>query len=155
MRLNSAELENQLQKVRELESRLTFRLSVISKLLDQQSQTFLQGTELSLSSYRILAVVHTFERISISEISRFNAMDRAQVSRAAVELEKLGFVSFQADAHSKRKKIVTPTIEGHEILEKIQPKFDAYRATLDEALGAENMKALSTGLSALAQVVSK
>ncbi|MFK7995985.1 MAG: MarR family winged helix-turn-helix transcriptional regulator [Granulosicoccus sp.] len=155
MHMNSAALESQLEKVRELESRLTFRLSVVSKLLDQQSQALLGGTQLSLSSYRILAVVHTFQQISISDISRFNAMDRAQVSRAAVDLEKLGYVGFEANPQSKRKKMVTLTKEGHDILKKIQPKFDTYRSTLEEALGRENMQALSTGLSKLTQIVSE
>jgi len=154
MRLNSATLENQLEKVRELENRLTFRLSVVSKLLDRQSQSFLEGTELNLSSYRILAVVHTFEQISISDISRFNAMDRAQVSRAAIELEKLGLVSFCADPQSKRKKMVKLTEDGLKILEQIQPEFDKYRRKLEAALGPDNMQALSTGLSRLTQVVS-
>lgn len=154
MRLNSTALENQLDKVRELESRLTFRLSVISKLLDQKSQSFLEGTELNLSSYRILAVVHTFEQISISDISRFNAMDRGQVSRAAVDLEKHGFVRFSADAKSKRKKIVILTEQGHDLLKQVQPKFDAYRLTLEEALGQEHVNALSAGLSKLTHVVS-
>ncbi|MFK7858631.1 MAG: MarR family winged helix-turn-helix transcriptional regulator [Granulosicoccus sp.] len=155
MRLNSAALENQLDKVRELENRLTFRLSVVSKLLDQQSQAFLEGTQLNLSSYRILAVVHTFEHISISDISRFNAMDRAQISRASVELEKLGLVAFGSDSQSKRKKMVTLTSQGHAMLKQVQPKFDDYRRTLEEALGPENLKALSTGLSRLTQVVSE
>ncbi|MFK8081155.1 MAG: MarR family winged helix-turn-helix transcriptional regulator [Granulosicoccus sp.] len=155
MRINSTALEDQLSRVRELENRLTFRLSVVSKLLDRHSQTFLEGSQLNLSSYRILAVVHTFEQISISDISRFNAMDRAQVSRAAIELEKLGLVSFCADPQSKRKKMVTLTEQGLTTLEQIQPEFDKYRLRLEQALGPDNMQALSTGLARLTQVVSE
>ncbi len=155
MHPTSVTLESQLEKVRELESRLTFRLSVLSKLLDKQSQEFLQGTELNLSSYRILAVVRTFNAISISDISRFNAMDRGQVSRAAIELEKLRLVNFRADVTSKRKKLVVLTDEGHAILEHVQPKFDAYRDSLEAALGPDDLSALSSGLGKLTEFISK
>lgn len=154
MHQTSATLESQLEKVRELESRLTFRLSVLSKLLDKQSQDFLQGTPLNLSSYRLLAVVRTFEAISISDISRFNAMDRGQVSRAAVELEKLHLVSFRADTVSKRKKLVVLTDEGHTMLAQVQPRFDAYRETLEAALGSDDLSALSSGLNKLTACVA-
>ncbi len=155
MHQNSATLESQLEKVRELESRLTFRLSVLSKLLDKQSQEFLEGTPLNLSSYRILAVVRTFEAISISDISRFNAMDRGQVSRAAIELEKLHLVCFRADAVSKRKKLVVLTDNGHDLLAQVQPGFDNYRDTLEAALGPDDLSALSSGLNKLTEFISR
>ena len=43
MKLTAASLESQLEKVKDLESRLTFRLSVLSKVLDHQSVGAAQG----------------------------------------------------------------------------------------------------------------
>lgn len=154
MKLTSAALESQLEKVQELESQLTFRLAVLSKLLDQQVVALLKGTPLNLTSYRILIVVNTFEEISISDISRFNAIDRAQVSRTAVDLEKSGFVSFRGDPRSKRKKLVLLTEAGRAFLDEVRPKFEARRKALEQGLGPDAHEALWKGMSRLAELVS-
>ena len=153
MKLTAAALERQLEKVRDLESQLTFRLSVLSKLLDQQVVALLKGTPLSLTSFRILTVVHTFEQISISDISRFNAIDRAQVSRTTIELEKRGFVTFLGDPKSKRKKLVLLTDEGKAILDEVRPKFEERRQALEQGLGPEAHKALWKGMTKLGELV--
>lgn len=142
MHQNSKALETQLEKIRELEHRLTFRLSVVSKQLDQEAQQLLQDTPINLSSYRIMNVVSTFEQISISDISRYTLMDRAQVSRAAVQLDALGLVGFRGDPESKRKKLVFLTTEGQALLDDIRPAFDQRRLALEALLGAEDLACL-------------
>ncbi|MGH1466119.1 MAG: MarR family winged helix-turn-helix transcriptional regulator [Cognatishimia sp.] len=153
MQLTTKALETQLESVRELESRLTFRLSVLSKLLDQQATALLKETPLSLTSYRIMNVVKTFGVISISDLSRFCALDRAQVSRTTVELEKLGLVSFQADTQSKRKKLVVITPEGLEILASVGPAFEVRRKEIEAGLGAEALAGLWQGLERLGDIL--
>lgn len=154
MHMTAKSLEAQLEKVRELEGRLTFRLSVLSKTIDQQSSDLLKDTPLSLASYRILAVVGTFEEISISDISRFNAVDRAQVSRTAVDLAASGYVAFQSDPGSKRKKIVVLTEAGRALLDSLSPKFETRRKALKEGLGEEANAALWQGLDKLAEIIA-
>lgn len=154
MRFSSTELETQLEQVRELESRLTFRLSVLSKMLDQQGQELLRDTPLNLTSYRILLVVETFGAISISDISRFTALDRAQISRTAEALSGKGLVSFSADPGSKRKKIVGLTDEGATLIAKIKPRFAERDRVLAEGLGPEMYEALQQGLVKLGATLS-
>ena len=134
MDLTSAALEAQLNKVRSLESKLTFRIAVLAKLLDHEGQAMLEDTPLNLTAYRILHTVETFGAITVSDLSRVNVIDRAQVSRTAVELEKLGFVAFRPDPTSKRKKLVVPTEAGVEILSNIAPRFAARRRELQDCL---------------------
>ncbi|MGI9509373.1 MAG: MarR family winged helix-turn-helix transcriptional regulator [Geminicoccaceae bacterium] len=154
MKLTSGALASQLEKVQELESQLTFRLAVLSKLLDQQVAELLKGTPLSPTSYRILTVVDTFGAISISDISRFNAIDRAQVSRTAMALAKQGLVAFRGDPRSKRKKIVVLTDDGRALLEDLRPQFQARRNALERGLGPEAHEALFLGLAKLGELVS-
>ena len=154
MRLTSLELESQLKKVRELESRLTFRLTVLSKILDQQSLELLKGSGINLTSYRVMHVVDTFEAISISDISRFAALDRAQISRTAAELERRGLVAYGDDPQSKRKKLVRLTPAGLALLDEIRPKFVERNRRLEEQLGPEAYEGLWKGLTKLGQIVS-
>ena len=154
MRFSSTELETQLEQVRELEGRLTFRLSVLSKMLDQQGQEILKDTPLNLTSYRVMLVVDTFGAISISDISRFTALDRAQISRTAEALGRSGLVEFSADRNSKRKKIVSLAEEGSKLLGRIKPRFAERDRRLAESLGPEIFEALQQGLVKLGATLS-
>ena len=147
-------LEEQLEAVRELESRLTFRLSVLSKLADHEATELLRDVPISLAAYRVLSVVDTFEEISLSDISRFNAIDRAQVTRSSASLEEQGLVEFRADARSKRKKLVVLSSQGKELLEKVKPRFVERRNALEAAIGEEDLEHLWIGLKKLAVVLN-
>lgn len=147
-------LEEQLDAVRELESRLTFRLSVLSRQADHEATELLRDYPISLAAYRVLSVVDTFGEISLSDISRFNAIDRAQVTRSAASLEKLGLVEFRADARSKRKKLVVLSPQGKDLLEQVKPRFVERRNALEAAMGKEDMEHLWIGLKKLAKVLN-
>ncbi|MEO1681507.1 MAG: MarR family transcriptional regulator [Pseudomonadota bacterium] len=155
MVVTAKSLEEQLAKVRGLEDRLTFRLSVLSRLLDQQAQDMLEGADINLTSYRILNVVNTFEVISISDISRFCGIDRAQISRSAMSLAKRGLVKFQGDPVSKRKKNVSLTEAGQTLLEDLHPRFLARNLELDDVLGPERRAALTDAINILTEHVSQ
>lgn len=150
---SARDLADRLEKVRDLESRMTFRLSVVSKLLDHQTTEILADTPINLSQYRVMMVVDTFEAISISDISRFNAIDRGQISRTAAELERRGFVSFQEDPSSKRKKLVLLTGEGEKVLEQVRPKLEARRNELREHLGEEAHDAIMDSMVKMTEFV--
>jgi DNA-binding MarR family transcriptional regulator len=155
MLVSAKSLEHQLAKVRMLESRLTFRLSVLSKLLDQQAQELLADTDINLTAYRILNVINTFETASISDISRFCGIDRAQISRTAVDLEKRGLVVFSDDPASQRKKLVSLSDAGHALLAKLHPRFLARSEEFDALLGPERRTAVNEAISILTEHVSK
>ena len=154
MVVSAKALEDQLEKVRELESRLTFRLSVLSKLLDQQAQEFLSDTDINLTSYRILNVINTFGTVSISDISRFCGIDRAQVSRTAVDLDKRGLVVFSDDPTSQRKKLVSLSDAGRALLSALHPKFLARNEEFYALLGPERRAALTEAINILTEYAS-
>lgn len=154
MRLTASELENQLAKVRDLESRLTFRLSVLSKILDQQAAEMLKGSSLNLTAYRVLNVVDTFGEISISDLSRFTALDRAQISRTAEGLSERLLVEFADDPHSKRKKLVRLSTKGQSLLNKVRPQFLERQRALKEALGSDAYDGIKNGLDRLGELLS-
>ncbi|WP_116559679.1 MarR family winged helix-turn-helix transcriptional regulator [Pararhodobacter oceanensis] len=155
MHFSAKTLEDQLERVRALESRLTFRLSILSKFLDQQAQAMLEGSGVNLTGYRILNVINTLGGTSISDISRFCAMDRAQVSRSATELERQGLVTFKEDAVSKRKKLVEISSAGNALLETIKPAFLERNEKLDELLGPERKAALTEAINLMTEHVTR
>ena len=140
------------EHVSALESLLTFRLSVLSRRLDQQATGLLAGTSLTLTAYRMLVVIEAFGEISISDISRFCAIGRAQIGRTAAELERRGLVEFRSDGGNRRKKLVAATKEGLEILDRFRPAFRERSQALDERLGAEQREALMDSLNRLSEL---
>ena len=155
MHVSAKALEHQLEKVRELEARLTFRLSVLSKILDHQAQEMLSDTDINLTAYRILNVVNTFDSASISDISRFCGNDRAQVSRTAVDLKSRGLVEFKEDPISRRKKLVALSEAGQMLLAELHPRFIARNNELDALLGPERRAALTEAISILTDHVGQ
>ena len=137
------------ENVRQLESLLTFRLSVLSRRLDQQAAALLAGTSLTLTAYRMLVVIEAFGEISISDISRVCAIGRAQIGRTAAELDRRGLVEFRSDGKNGRKKLVVSTKAGLKILEQVDPAFRERGRALDECLGAEQREALMDSLNRL------
>ncbi|MEM1431941.1 MAG: MarR family transcriptional regulator [Pseudomonadota bacterium] len=151
MHISAKSLEDRLDRVRALEDRLTFRLSILSRLLDQQASGLLEGTQLNLTGYRILDVVDTLGEVSISDISRFCMVDRAQISRTSVALERLALVRFLDDPDSKRKKLVQLTDDGLGKLAELRPRFIARNRELDELLGAERRADLIESINLLTE----
>ena len=153
MQTTKKALEDQLERIRELESRLTFRLAVLSKRLDHQASDMLRDTPINLSSFRFLNTIATFEAISIAEASRYIAMDRALASRTALELERLGLVRFRGDPANKRKKLVEMTDAGHDLLASLLPRFEERRARIEEGLGDDLLDAFRACLDVLEETV--
>lgn len=150
--LESRAPEDRRENVRAVESLLTFRLSVLSRRLDQQAAALLAETSLTLTAYRMLVVIEAFGEISISDISRFCAIGRAQIGRTAAELERRGLVEFRSDGGNRRKKLVAATKAGLELLERASPAFRERSRALDERLGEERREALMESLNRLSEL---
>ena len=153
MRLTSADLEDQLRKVRDLEGRLTFQLAVLSRALDHQGADLLRDQPINLTAYRILNIVDTWGTISISELSRTCGIDRGQISRTADVLAGQGLVRFQDDSDNRRKKLVALTDAGLAKLDEVRPRFLSRNRHLEEALGPEALDGLRLGLKRLSEVL--
>ncbi|WP_323766958.1 MarR family winged helix-turn-helix transcriptional regulator [Marinovum sp.] len=135
MAITSKELEIQLERVRKLESNVTFQFSIVAKLMEMDAMNEIKDTPLNLTGYRLLRTVQTFERISMADLSRHMVTDNAQISRTAADLRKQGLVDFEADPTSKRRKIVILTEAGEDLLRSLDPRFKKRQEAVRECLG--------------------
>ena len=143
MAITSKELELQLERVRKLESNVTFQFSIVAKLMEMDAVEELRDTPLNLTGYRLLRTVQTFERISMADLARHMVTDNAQISRTAAELRKQGLVEFEADPTSKRRKIVILTETGEALLRSLDPRFQKRQEAVRECLGDDLRASLS------------
>lgn len=153
MQTKKQELEGKLQKIRELEQRLTFRLHILSKQIDQQAADMLRDTPINLSAYRFMTTLESLGESSIADMARFIAMDRALASRTAVELERRGYVEFRKDPSNRRKKLVALTKDGEDFLSHIMPRFEARRTKLRAHLGEDMFTSLHDCLDRLEDAI--
>ncbi len=142
MKMTSHELEQQLFRVRQLESNVTFQFSMISKLMDMNALALLEDTPLTLLSYRLLKTVETFEEMSIADLGRHMVTDNAQISRAATDLAKKGLVVFAGDPTNKRRKLVRLSPDGLALMARIAPRFTARRKAVEDCLGPDVIASL-------------
>ncbi len=153
MLINSNALKVQLEKVNDLESRIAFQMSVVSKKLDHYANSLLKETNINLTSYRVMNIVNTFGASSISDISRLTAMDRAQISRIAVNLEEKGLVVFSQKNSDKRKKLIELSNKGDELIASLLPVFKERRKKVRELLGEEVYDFMLLGLVKLVETI--
>ncbi|MEO0676557.1 MAG: MarR family transcriptional regulator [Pseudomonadota bacterium] len=124
MNFSTHDLEDQMRKLNELNSHLTYRLSKLSKLLEAEAVIRLKGTGINLTTYRIMLIVSIFEEITVSDLARLMVIDRAQVSRLSTEMTRQGLLTSKADKSNKLKKLLMLTPEGKERYEDLRIRFN-------------------------------
>jgi DNA-binding MarR family transcriptional regulator len=117
---------------------LPYRLSVLSntvsrKIADMYDREF----GLSVWQWRVMAVLGENAGITATEIGQVTAMDKVAVSRAVSGLIDSGHVARKASLDDGRRSILSLTIKGKGVYDKIVPiALDAERdlvATLSTA----------------------
>ena len=137
MSLSTTDLQDRIAKLDALNAHLTFRISRMSKLLEIEGALRLADSGINLTAYRMMLVIHVFEEISVSDLSKIMLIDRAQISRAATELIDAGLLEARADRISKRKKLLALTDSGVALYERLRARFDEREAALTDEIGED------------------
>lgn len=149
MLLNANEISERLRALAELEKRLSFRLTRLSKLLDGHAARQLARVNLNLTWYRILMVVDLFREITAADVSKLTVIDRAQISRAAADLIRKGYLETKPAPDSKRKKLLKLTKKGVAVLEATRPLFMERQNTFTTLLSEEELRCLNSAIDKL------
>lgn len=132
-----------------LQAQMTFRLSVLSKLLDRQMADIAARQGLGLIGYRLLATAQAFGPLTAADLGRHTCYDKAAVSRAVSDLENKGWFEGAADPTHGRRRILRLTPAGQAQLDAAHPAVTARREALASVLDAKQEAALAQALDAL------
>lgn len=92
---------------------LTYRLHLLHKLTDQQSQNaYLEQLGLSLSDGRCLATIGSFEPLSVQDLAKLGNLNKGQASRAAQALVEQGLVLKEDRPEDGRGVVLSLTPAG-------------------------------------------
>lgn len=104
-----------------LDRALTYRLHLLHKLVDRDSQlAYPKATGLTASDARCLGAIGSFGPLSVVELARLAQLDKGQASRAARSLVAQELLRKQPDPQDARAVVLTLTAKGRQ----------AYRRTL-------------------------
>jgi len=120
--------ENALNGISRLQAQMTFRFSVLSKLLDRQMTGIAADLGLSLIAYRALATIDAFGEATAADLVRYTGYDKAALSRA---------------------------IRGDAVLARAAPVVEARRKSLSSALSDEEEAVFLRSIEKLAAHVSQ
>ncbi|MEW5836619.1 MAG: MarR family transcriptional regulator [Pseudomonadota bacterium] len=122
----------------ELEHFLPYRLSILSNTVSQGiADDYQRLYDLSMTEWRVMAVLARFEGLSAREVADRTAMDKVAVSRALARLVEAGRVSRHMADNDKRRSVLDLTEAGWAIHDVVAPMARAREQALLDKLNAE------------------
>lgn len=134
-----------------LERFLPYRLSVLSNRLSNAiARSYETRFQLSVTEWRVIAVLGRFRGLSANEVAERTAMDKVAVSRAVARLLESGRLQRDLHENDRRRSVLELSEAGYAIYEAVAPIALSYERALLEALEPEERETLLKLLDKLA-----
>lgn len=138
--------------VLELEQFLPYRLSVLSNTVSQAiADCYERQFALSITEWRVMAVLGRYEGVSAREVAERTAMDKVAVSRALSGLIAAGRVRRRIAEHDKRQSVLQLTVKGWKVYDEVAPLALEHERRLLAHLSTEEQRWLTRILERLWQ----
>lgn len=135
----------------ELEHFLPYRLSILSNTVSQAiAREYQQRFDLSVTEWRVMAVLARFDTLSAREVAERTAMDKVAVSRALAGLVASSRVIRRIHAGDKRRSVLRLSASGWKIHDAVAPLARAQERQLLARLSADEQTWLDRILNKLA-----
>ena len=122
----------------DLERFLPYRLSVLSNTISQAiAAEYEQRFGLSVTQWRVMAVLGRYPDIAAREVAERTAMDKVAVSRAVAGLIEAGRVRRGVAPHDKRQSVLRLSARGWKIFDRVAPLAREHEAKLLAHLDAD------------------
>ena len=121
-----------------LENFLPYRLSVLSNRISHAiSSIYVERFDLSVTEWRVMAVLGRFPGLSANEVAERTAMDKVAVSRAVARLIAAGRLERTTHGRDRRRSVLTLSEDGYRIYDVVAPTALAFESRLLEGFTAE------------------
>jgi len=127
-----------------LDDFLPYRLSVLSNQVSHGiAETYAEPHQLSVTEWRILAILGLKDGLSATEVAERSAMDKVSISRAIKRLMAAGRVRRQIDDQDGRARTLWLTDQGRAVYEAIAPAALDYEKKLKAVLSKQEQVLLN------------
>lgn len=100
-------------------SRLSSKLQLISQ------RRVLRPAGVQLMNWRIMVNLHRLGHSHLSQITKKTSLDPAHASRAVSQMERDGLVARRVDGRDNRRRELSLTPKGREIVDRLWPQIEA------------------------------
>jgi DNA-binding MarR family transcriptional regulator len=122
----------------QLEHFLPYRLSILSNTISQAiADDYQRRYDISMTEWRVMAVLARFEGLSAREVAERTAMDKVAVSRALARLVSARRVSRVMHDDDKRRSVLGLTEAGWRMHDEVAPMARARERELLARLDPE------------------
>lgn len=140
--------------VLDLERFLPYRLSVISNRLSRGiAETYEDRYGLSVTEWRVIAIVGRYPGASATEVAQRSAMDKVAISRAVRRLLDAGRLEREPNDADRRERHLRLTEEGQAIHERIAPAALAFERRIRSELSDDENAMLDRLIQKLERIV--
>ena len=106
----------------QLEHFLPYRLSILSNTISQAiADDYQRRYDISVTEWRVMAVLARFEGLSAREVAERTAMDKVAVSRALARLVEAGRVDRAIHDNDKRRSVLSLSAKGWAMHDEVAP----------------------------------
>lgn len=106
----------------QLEHFLPYRLSILSNTISQAiADDYQSRYDLSVTEWRVMAVLARFEGLSAREVAERTAMGKVAVSRALARLVEAGRVNRTVHVDDKRRSVLSLSEAGWTMHDEVAP----------------------------------
>ena len=137
----------------DLQNFLPYRLSLLTNTVSQGiAAAYRDRFGISVTEWRILAVLGRFPGLTASEVMERTAMDKVTVSRAVKAMMEKNLLTRTTDSEDRRRRQLRLTDDkGAKVLEEIIPRARAFEDHLLEALNSSEVASLNAIIEKLQQ----
>lgn len=129
---------------------LTYRILRVHTKLNAQATRFLkESSGLSLSQWRVVAMVGVEKETTLSGIVRLSQMDKGQVSRCVKTLIGDGIITTSSHETDQRRQLLSLTDKGRALYRQTLPNMRRRQAHLMQQLDPEELRVLYAALDKL------
>lgn len=124
--------------VLDLEHFLPYRLSVLSNRVSGAiARMYSERFGLSVTEWRVIAVLGRYPGLSASEVAQRTAMDKVAVSRAVARLLESGRLQRDTDGDDRRRSVLKLSRAGYRVFDQVAPMAIAFEKRLLDGISAE------------------
>ncbi|MDR7135283.1 DNA-binding MarR family transcriptional regulator [Lysobacter niastensis] len=126
----------------DLEHFLPYRLSVLSNRLSSMiARIYTERFALSITEWRVMAVLGRYPDLSANEVAQRTAMDKVAVSRAVARLLDAGRLMREIHGDDRRRSVLRLSEGGYKIYDEVAPMALAFERRVLDGID-ENERAL-------------
>lgn len=127
----------------DLDHFLPYRLSVLSNRVSSAiARVYSERYALSVTEWRVMAVLGRFPGLSANEVAQRTAMDKVAVSRAVARLTEAGRLERDTHDDDRRRSVLRLSPDGYKIYDEVAPMALAFEQRLLAGIGTVEREAL-------------